>query len=98
VGCCANIRMRRCQLLRELVSSHAGQRLLQWLSHIDLVRTFSSPDVRNDQLVALTNLCARQADSHCQVNNLPLLHQVLFDWLDEVLGMSEARSTRRWPS
>lgn len=25
------------------------------------------------------------ADAHCQVNNLPLVYQVVFDWLDEVL-------------
>jgi hypothetical protein len=28
---------------------------------------------------------AEGADMHCQVNNLPLLQQVLFDWLDDVL-------------
>jgi pimeloyl-ACP methyl ester carboxylesterase len=26
------------------------------------------------------------ADAHCQVNNFPLLHQVVFDWLDDVLA------------
>ncbi|MGD0374305.1 MAG: hypothetical protein ABSB01_06960 [Streptosporangiaceae bacterium] len=26
------------------------------------------------------------ADAHCQVNNLPLQHQVLFDWLDDVFA------------
>jgi hypothetical protein len=26
------------------------------------------------------------ADAHCQVNNLPLLHQVVFDWLDDVFA------------
>ena len=26
------------------------------------------------------------ADAHNQVNNLSLLHQVVFDWLDEVYG------------
>jgi hypothetical protein len=25
------------------------------------------------------------ADAHCQVNNLRLLHQVVFDWLDQIL-------------
>jgi len=24
------------------------------------------------------------ADAHCQINNLFLLHQVLFDWLDKI--------------
>jgi hypothetical protein len=26
------------------------------------------------------------ADAHCQINNLSLMQQVLFDWLDEVFG------------
>jgi len=30
------------------------------MSHVDLAPTFSSHNIRNDQLVALTNLCARQ--------------------------------------
>ena len=26
------------------------------------------------------------ADAHCQINNFPLLHQVVFDWLDDILN------------
>jgi len=26
------------------------------------------------------------ADAHCQINNFPLLHQVAFDWLDDILN------------
>ena len=26
------------------------------------------------------------AEAHCQVNNFPLLHQVVFDWLDDILN------------
>jgi len=29
---------------------------------------------------------AEGADAHCQVNNLRLAHQELYDWLDEVLS------------
>jgi len=29
------------------------------------------------------------ADAHCQINNLSLLHQVVFDWLDEVFGVEQ---------
>jgi dipeptidyl aminopeptidase/acylaminoacyl peptidase len=30
------------------------------------------------------------ADAHCQINNLSLMQQVLFDWLDEVFGYEGA--------
>ena len=30
------------------------------------------------------------AEEHCQVGNMVLLHQVLFDWLDETLERSQA--------
>jgi len=30
------------------------------------------------------------ADAHCQVNNLRLLHAVVFDWLDGVFGRGSA--------
>jgi pimeloyl-ACP methyl ester carboxylesterase len=26
------------------------------------------------------------ADAHCQINNFPLLHQVVFDWLDDIFS------------
>jgi hypothetical protein len=29
-------------------------------------------------------VAAEGADAHCQINNLSLLQQVVFDWLDEV--------------
>jgi len=31
------------------------------------------------------------ADAHVQVNNLPLSHAVTYDWLDDVLGISDGR-------
>jgi alpha-beta hydrolase superfamily lysophospholipase len=30
------------------------------------------------------------AEAHCHVNNFPLLHQVIFDWLDDVWACAEA--------
>jgi len=30
------------------------------------------------------------ADAHCQINNLSLMQQVVFDWLNEVFGYNEA--------
>ena len=32
------------------------------------------------------------AEAHTHVNNFPLLHQVLFDWLDEVFARDETTS------
>jgi len=26
------------------------------------------------------------ADAHCQVNNITLMQEVVYDWLDEILG------------
>ena len=32
------------------------------------------------------------AEAHTHINNFPLLHQVIFDWLDEVLTQDEPTS------
>ena len=31
------------------------------------------------------------ADTHCQVNNLRLSRQTIFDWLDDIFGRNAAR-------
>jgi hypothetical protein len=35
------------------------------------------------------------ADAHCQVNNLGLMQQVVFDWLDEVLSPAPGEAKER---
>jgi hypothetical protein len=40
----------------------------------------------NKKLAILTR--EEGGDAHCQVNNLKLLNQVIFDWLDEVFDFT----------